>query len=211
MSSTIKELTQTANTQAKMTPAEALQMLKEGNQRFFERQVLDRNLLKQVAITAMGQFPYAVVLSCIDSRVPAELVFDTGIGDIFSVRIAGNFVNDDILGSMEFACKLAGSKLVLVLGHTKCGAVQGACNNAELGHLTDALKKLKPAVQAVKKEGQYEGDELYHQVAVKNVELVKEQIPRESEVLRELEEQGEIAIVGALYDVETGKVMFMND
>ena len=139
----------TKETQATMTPAKSLQFLKEGNLRFQNNLKANRNLLEQVNDTSEGQFPFATILSCIDSRVSAELIFDQGLGDIFSVRIAGNFVNQDILGSMEFACKLAGTKLVVVLGHTACGAVKGACDDAKLGNLTGMLSKIKPAVKAV--------------------------------------------------------------
>ena len=140
---------QTKASQDAITPDKALQLLQEGNQRFVDKQTVNRDLNLQVEQTSTGQFPFATVLSCIDSRVPAELVFDQGIGDIFSVRIAGNFVNQDILGSMEFACKLAGTKLILVLGHTACGAVKGACDHAELGNLTGMLENIAPAVEAI--------------------------------------------------------------
>ena len=140
----------TKETQALMTPEKSLQTLKDGNLRFQKSLKEDRNLIEQVTDTSKGQYPFATILSCIDSRVSSELIFDQGIGDIFSVRIAGNFVNEDILGSMEFACKLAGTKLILVLGHTSCGAVKGACDDAKLGNLTAMLEKIKPAVNAVK-------------------------------------------------------------
>ena len=140
---------QTKETQAKMTPDSSLEALKNGNQRFVEQKLYNRDFIQQVTETSTGQFPFATVLSCIDSRVSSELIFDQGIGDIFSVRIAGNFVNEDILGSMEFACKLAGTKLILVLGHTACGAVKGACDHARLGNLTALINKIEPAVEAV--------------------------------------------------------------
>jgi carbonic anhydrase len=139
----------TSETQATMTPEKALNFLKEGNQRFLDNMKLNRNLIDQVDQTMTGQFPFATILHCIDSRVSAELLFDQGIGDIFSIRIAGNFVNDDILGSMEFASKLAGTKLILVMGHTHCGAIKGACDHVEMGNLTTLLEKLQPAVKAV--------------------------------------------------------------
>ena len=142
--------TQTKESQNSLTPQMSIEILKEGNLRFQKNIKADRNLIKQVSETSTGQFPFATILSCIDSRVSSELIFDQGIGDIFSARIAGNFVNDDILGSMEFACKLAGTKLILVLGHTACGAVKGACDDAKLGKLTGMLEKIKPAVRAVK-------------------------------------------------------------
>ena len=139
----------TKETQSKMTPETSLEELKNGNKRFVNRQKLNRDLMQQVSETSNGQYPFATVLSCIDSRVSSELIFDQGIGDIFSVRIAGNFVNEDILGSMEFACKLAGTKLIVVLGHTACGAVKGACDHARLGNLTALINKIEPAVEAV--------------------------------------------------------------
>ena len=139
----------TKETQSKMTPETSLEELKNGNKRFVDRQKLNRDLMQQVSETSNGQYPFATVLSCIDSRVSSELIFDQGIGDIFSVRIAGNFVNEDILGSMEFACKLAGTKLIVVLGHTACGAVKGACDHARLGNLTALINKIEPAVDAV--------------------------------------------------------------
>src|ERR1700744_6028399 len=139
--------THTQATQASLTPELALQILKEGNERFVSNIKINRNLLKQVNATSTGQFPFAAILSCIDSRTSAELIFDQGLGDIFSIRIAGNILNEDILGSMEFACKIAGSKLVVVLGHTKCGAIEGACNNIVLGNVTALLSKIKPAIE----------------------------------------------------------------
>ena len=146
--------TQTKASQAELNPASALQLLKEGNQRFLNQKMASRDLTSQVADTATGQFPFACVLGCIDSRVPSELVFDQGIGDIFNVRIAGNFVNTDILGSMEFACKVAGSKVILVLGHSSCGAVKGACDGVELGNLTAMLSNFDPVLQAVEYDGE---------------------------------------------------------
>ena len=142
----------TAETQATMTPSMALTILKEGNQRFISNLKINRNLLEQVNDTKDGQFPFAVVLSCIDSRTSAELVFDQGLGDIFSVRIAGNVLNKDILGSMEFACKLAGSKLIVVLGHSKCGAIKGACAGVKIGNLTGLLEKINPAIGEINSE-----------------------------------------------------------
>ena len=204
-------LTQTQETQAEMTPAEALSKLKEGNARFVANRQVGRDLMEQVRITGKGQYPFAIVLGCVDSRVSPELVFDQGIGDIFSARVAGNFVNSDILGSMEFACKVAGSKVIVVLGHTKCGAIMGACDNVQLGNLTGMLSNLMPAVEAVPApaEGRSsQNAEFVQQVADKNVELTIEAIKRQSPVLNEMLENGEIAIVGAMYDVETGTVSF---
>ncbi len=205
---------QTKVSQDAISPVKALELLKEGNQRFTAKQQVERNLNLQVEQTSTGQFPFATVLSCIDSRVPAELVFDQGIGDIFSVRIAGNFVNADILGSMEFASKLAGTKLILVLGHTACGAVKGACDHAELGNLTAMLDNIAPAVEAIT-EPENAADrtsaniDFVNAVGTKNVELTIDRIREESPVLAEMEQAGEIQIVGGMYDIATGKVNFL--
>ncbi|HHG83724.1 MAG TPA: carbonic anhydrase, partial [Bacteroidetes bacterium] len=182
-----------------------------GNLRFQNNLKANRNLLQQVSETGEGQFPFAVVLSCIDSRVSAELLFDQGLGDIFSVRIAGNIVNEDILGSMEFACKLAGSKLIVVLGHSNCGAVKGACDNAKLGNLTALLDKLMPAVNAVDTPGENRNSQnstFVEKVAKQNVMLMIENIKSASPVLNGMLESGTIGIVGGMYDVKTGKVAF---
>jgi carbonic anhydrase len=199
-------------TQQAMTPEQAVQLLKEGNKRFVEGKRQDRDFAKQVEQTATGQFPFAVVLACIDSRVPTEIVFDQGIGDIFSAGIAGNFVNDDILGSMEFACKVAGSKLIVVMGHTSCGAVKGACDNVELGNLTGMLSKIMPAVDAVNTpEGTDRSSAnlvFVDQVAEKNVYLTMDKIKERSPILKEMHDNGEIDIVGAMYSVQTGEVQF---
>ncbi|MGB0366642.1 MAG: carbonic anhydrase family protein [Flavobacteriaceae bacterium] len=205
---------QTKATQDAITPAKALELLKEGNQRFIAKEQVERDLNLQVEQTSTGQYPFATVLSCIDSRVPAELVFDQGIGDIFSVRIAGNFVNTDILGSMEFASKLAGTKLILVLGHTACGAVKGACDHAELGNLTEMLGNIAPAVNAVTEpsaaaERTSANIDFVNAVGTKNVALTIERIRKESPVLAEMEQAGEIQIVGGIYDIATGKVNFL--
>ena len=205
---------QTKATQDAITPAKALELLKEGNQRFIAKEQVERDLNLQVEQTSTGQYPFATVLSCIDSRVPAELVFDQGIGDIFSVRIAGNFVNTDILGSMEFASKLAGTKLILVLGHTACGAVKGACDHAELGNLTEMLGNIAPAVNAVTEpsaaaERTSANIDFVNTVGTKNVALTIERIRKESPVLAEMEQAGEIQIVGGMYDIATGKVNFL--
>jgi len=206
-------ITQTKDSQAKMSPAQALDMLKEGNHRFVQARMESRDLNKQVEATSTGQYPFATILHCIDSRVSAELLFDQGIGDLFSIRIAGNQVNDDILGSMEFACKLAGTKVLMVLGHTSCGAVKGACDGAELGNLTSLLYKLKPAVLSVKDPAQAEKRnsqnlEFVDNVAKKNVEIAIENIRNRSAVLKEMEMNGEIDIVGGMYDIKTGEVEF---
>ena len=204
----------TRETQSTMSPEKALQFLKEGNERFQNNLKANRNLLQQVNETKHGQFPFATILSCIDSRVSAELVFDQGLGDIFSIRIAGNFVNQDILGSMEFACKLAGSKLIVVLGHTSCGAVKGACDHARLGNLTTLINKIEPAVYATKEPRDEElrnskNMEFVDTVAVKNVEMALDNIRNQSVILKEMEQKGEIAIVGAMYDLSDGKVSFL--
>ncbi|MEZ4857562.1 MAG: carbonic anhydrase family protein [Flavobacteriaceae bacterium] len=203
----------TRETQATMTPQKSLQFLKEGNQRFQNNLKANRNLLEQVNDTSDGQFPFATILSCIDSRVSAELVFDQGLGDIFSVRIAGNFVNEDILGSMEFACKLAGTKLIVVLGHTACGAVKGACDKAEMGNLTKLIEKITPAVNAVTepKDSSLRNSSnaaFVDEVAHKNVQLTIERIHKESPILSDMEKNGEIMIIGAMYDINTGAVTF---
>ena len=205
---------QTKASQDAISPAKALELLKEGNQRFTAKKQVERDLTLQVEQTSTGQFPFATVLSCIDSRVPAELIFDQGIGDIFSVRIAGNFVNSDILGSMEFASKLAGTKLILVLGHTACGAVKGACDHAELGNLTGMLDNIAPAVDAITEptdaaERTSANIDFVNAVGTKNVELTIDRIHEESPVLAEMEQAGEIQIVGGIYDIATGKVNFL--
>ena len=192
----------TKESQSNITPSIALQLLKEGNLRFQNNKRTNRDLMQQVDDTSGGQYPFATILSCIDSRVSSELIFDQGVGDIFSARVAGNFVNEDILGSMEFACKLAGTKLVLVLGHTSCGAVKGACDHARLGNLTKLIQKIEPAVEAVKEL------EFVHNVAAKNVEITIDNIRKESPILAEMEKEGEIMIVGAMYDISNGSVNF---
>ncbi len=207
--------THTKETQATMTPDKSLNYLKEGNIRFLNNIKANRDLLGQVNHTSNGQFPFATILSCIDSRVSAELVFDQGLGDIFSVRIAGNFVNEDILGSMEFACKLAGTKLIVVLGHTSCGAIKGACDDVKLGNLTNMLANIKPAVAAVRepKDANYRNSrniEFVDNVATKNVQLTIARIMDESPVLAEMQNNGEIKIIGAIYDINTGAAKFLD-
>jgi carbonic anhydrase len=202
---------QTKESQDQMTAASALQELKDGNQRFIQKKQLSRDLMQQVSETSTGQFPFATVLSCIDSRVSSELIFDQGIGDIFSVRIAGNFVNEDILGSMEFASKLAGTKLVLVLGHTACGAVKGACDHARLGNLTALINKIEPAVDAVKEPADESmrnssNIDFVNDVAEVNVKMTIDNIRAQSQVLKEMEDAGEIQILGGMYDINTGEV-----
>ncbi|MGC6438277.1 MAG: carbonic anhydrase family protein [Flavobacteriaceae bacterium] len=203
----------TKETQDQMNPQLAKKALIEGNTRFVSGQQADRDLMNQVDQTSTGQYPFATVLSCIDSRVSSELIFDQGIGDIFSVRIAGNFVNEDILGSMEFACKLAGTKLIVVLGHTACGAVKGACDHARLGNLTTLINKIEPAVEAVtepKDENLRNSANIdfVNEVAKTNVHMTIENIRKSSPVLKELEDAGEIEIVGGMYDIKTGEVTF---
>ncbi len=204
----------TKEDQAAITPSGALALLRSGNERFVEKRQAQRDLLEQVKATTTGQYPFATILGCIDSRVSAELVFDQGVGDIFSVRVAGNIVNDDLLGSMEFACKLAGTKLILVLGHTSCGAVKGACDDARMGNLTTLLSKIKPAVQAVTapenpEERTSQNLTFVDQVAETNVRFTMENVRKLSPVLRMMEEDGEILISGAMYDIASGKVRFL--
>ncbi|KGL62523.1 carbonic anhydrase family protein [Polaribacter sp. Hel1_85] len=203
----------TKETQATMTPQKALDFLQEGNVRFQNNLKANRNLLEQVNDTSDGQFPFATILSCIDSRVSAELVFDQGLGDIFSVRIAGNFVNEDILGSMEFACKLAGTKVIVVLGHTACGAIKGACDDAKLGNLTALISKIKPAVEAVTEPTDASlrnssNIDFVNKVSDKNVLMTIDNIRNQSPVLKEMEDAGEIKIVGAMYNINDGSVTF---
>ncbi len=205
----------TYDAQQALTPAKVLAVLKEGNERFVNNLKSHRNLLEQVNDTRQGQFPIAIILSCMDSRTSVELIFDQGLGDVFSARVAGNVINDDILGSMEYACKLAGSKLIVVLGHSHCGAIMGACANVELDHLTGLLQKIKPAVDAVHAEESVQitanDAGVVQKVADKNVQLTVEQISRKSPVLDALVKSGDIGIVGAMYDIETGKVKFYAD
>ncbi len=203
-------------TQASLTPRMAMEILKEGNERFINNLKAQRNLLEQVNDTREGQWPFATILSCIDSRTSAELIFDQGLGDVFSIRIAGNIVNTDILGSMEFACKVAGSKLIVVLGHTKCGAIKGACDHVEMGNLTELLSKLQPAVYsesetiAADKRNSKNGI-FVENVATLNVKRSVKSIIERSYILEEMLDNGEIGIVGAMYNIETGKVEFYED
>ncbi|MCU4188780.1 carbonic anhydrase family protein [Flavobacterium sp. HXWNR29] len=201
-------------TQAQMTPRKALQFLQEGNDRFINNLKANRNLLEQANETRDGQWPFATILSCIDSRTSAELIFDQGLGDIFSVRIAGNIVNTDILGSMEFACKVAGSKLIVVLGHSKCGAVKGACDHVEMGNLTELLSKIQPAVYQEKDTTDNrtsKNSEFVENVAEINVKRNVKNIIERSFVLEQMLEEGQIGIVGAMHDIESGKVIFYDD
>ncbi len=208
--------TDTPTSRDKLTPADALRLLKEGNARFAANLRSNRDLKQQVRETAAGQQPFAVILGCIDSRAPAEILFDQGVGDLFNVRIAGNFLNEDILGSMEFACHVAGAKLIVVLGHSECGAIKGACDNVQLGHLSGLLRKLAPAVDSVSQptdpdERCSSNASFVDAVARANMRLSVEGIPKRSEVLRELLESKRIDVVGAMYDVSTGTVSFQDD
>ncbi len=200
--------------QASITPRKALEILKEGNKRFISNLKAHRDLLQQANETRDGQWPFATILSCIDSRTSAELIFDQGLGDVFSVRIAGNIVNTDILGSMEFACKVAGSKLIVVLGHSKCGAVKGACDHVEMGNLTELLSKLQPAVYQEKdtqENRSSSNSDFVENVAQINVKRSVKNIIERSFILEQMVENGEIGIVGAMHNLETGEVTFYDD
>ncbi|MEY3842656.1 MAG: hypothetical protein RIR80_227 [Bacteroidota bacterium] len=204
--------THSKETQAQLNPDLALEILKEGNDRFVKNLKANRNLLQQVNDTAEGQFPFATILSCIDSRTSAELIFDQGLGDVFSIRIAGNILNEDILGSMEFATKVVGTKIIIVLGHTKCGAIVGACNNVELGNLTVLLDKVKPAIANEKETTENRTGSnvrFVDNVTTNNVIHTIERIRRESPIILDLENTGAIKIVGAIYNVDTGRVNFL--
>jgi carbonic anhydrase len=201
----------TKETQDELTPQLAMDLLKQGNERFVNNIKTHRNLLQQVNETSAGQFPFAAILSCIDSRTSAELIFDQGLGDILSIRIAGNILNDDILGSMEFSCKLAGSKLIVVLGHTNCGAITGACNNIVLGNITGLLNKIKPAIEmeTETKTDRTDKNEIFlKNVTVNNVFITVKKVREQSSILHEMEQTGEIKIIGGVYDVDTGQVTF---
>lgn len=200
--------------QASITPRKALEILKEGNNRFVHNLKAHRDLLEQVNDTRDGQWPFATILSCIDSRTSAELIFDQGLGDVFSVRIAGNIVNTDILGSMEFACKVAGSKLIVVLGHTKCGAVKGACDHVEMGNLTELLSKIQPSVYQEKEtttNRNASNAPFVENVSQINVKRSVKNIIERSYILEQMVENGEIGIVGAMHNIETGEVSFYDE
>ena len=204
----------TAETQASLTPMEVIQLLKDGNERFVDDEAVERNFMEQVQQTAGGQYPMAAILGCIDSRVPHEIVFDKGVGDIFSARIAGNFINTDILGSLEFATAVAGSKVIVVLGHTECGAVKGACDNVQLGNLTSTLANIAPAIYAVDEiEGSRSSanKDFVQAVADENVELTVQNIVNRSPVIRDLVRAGDLIVIGAMHDVATGEVTFFED
>jgi carbonic anhydrase len=203
--------THTKETQDNLTPDLALEILKEGNERFINNIKGHRNLLQQVNETSTGQFPFATILSCIDSRISAELVFDQGLGDIFSIRIAGNIINEDILGSMEFACKIAGSKLIVVLGHTKCSAIESACNSIELGNITALLSKIRPAIDhetTTLSNRNGKNQSFIMNVTVNNIFLITEKIREQSSLLANMEAKKQIKIISGLYDVDNGKVVF---
>ena len=203
----------TKESQDKITPQKALKFLKEGNLRFVNNLKTDRNLLKQVNQTSEGQFPFATILSCIDSRTSAELIFDQGLGDIFSIRIAGNVLNEDILGSMEYACNIAKSKIIVVLGHTNCGAIISACNNVEVGHLSFLLRKIRPAIErevTIIKERNGNNANFVNNVCINNVNQSIKQIREQSVILKDMENSGDILIIGGLYRVETGVVDFFD-
>jgi carbonic anhydrase len=203
--------TLTKEMQSAITPAVALEILKDGNKRFISNLKINRNLLQQANETSDGQHPFAVILSCIDSRTSAELIFDQGLGDVFSVRIAGNIVNEDILGSMEFGCKVAGAKIIVVLGHTKCGAVKGACDNVTLGNLTSLISKIKPAVdqESVTTENRNSSNGIFvENVAELNVSLSVKNILLKSPIIAEMVKNGDIGIVGGIHDITTGEVKF---
>ena len=201
----------TKEMQSAITPTMALNLLKDGNKRFVNNLKINRNLLQQANDTSDGQHPFAVILSCIDSRTSAELIFDQGLGDIFSVRIAGNIVNDDILGSMEFGCKLAGAKIIIVLGHTKCGAVKGACDNVALGNLTGLIAKIKPAVDqemTTTDNRNSSNSNFVENVAEIHVSLSVRNILLQSPIIAEMVKNEEIGIVGGVHDISTGEVKF---
>jgi carbonic anhydrase len=206
--------TLTKEIQTSITPQMALELLKDGNKRFVNNLKINRNLLQQANETSDGQHPFAVILSCIDSRTSAELIFDQGLGDVFSVRIAGNVVNEDILGSMEFGCKVAGAKIIVVLGHTKCGAVKGACDdNVELGNLTGLIQKIKPAVEAedtIIANRNASNSIFVEKVAELNVGVSVKNILVKSPIIAEMVKNGEIGIVGGVHDISSGEVKFFD-
>jgi carbonic anhydrase len=206
--------TLTKEMQAAITPSMALELLTDGNKRFVNNLKVNRNLLQQANETSDGQHPFAVILSCIDSRTSAELIFDQGLGDIFSVRIAGNIINEDILGSMEFGCKVAGSKIIVVLGHTKCGAVKGACDHVEMGNLTALLTKIRPAVDeemTTVENRTSTNSEFVENVATLNVKRTVKSIMERSTILKEMIDKGQIGIIGGIHDISTGVVTFYPD
>ncbi len=207
--------TSTSDNQSSMTPDKALELLISGNERFRASGMEDRDLMGQVSMTSTGQWPFAAILGCIDSRVSAELVFDQGVGDLFSARVAGNVLNDDLIGSLEFSCKVAGARLIVVLGHTSCGAVKGACDGVKLGKLTGLLDRIQPALDATAEpsdaaERTSANTSFVDSVATRNVSIVAEDILKQSDVLREMADEGAIRVVGAMYDVASGQVTFLS-
>lgn len=205
--------TLTKEDQAAITPEKAFALLREGNIRFINNLKANRNLLQQANETSDGQHPFAIILSCIDSRTSAEIIFDQGLGDIFSVRVAGNILNEDILGSMEFACKVAGARIVVVLGHNKCGAIKGACDHVEMGNLTALLSKIRPAIDdesSVKVDRNASNEEFVDKVTAINVRRVMNGIVERSPILKEMVQRGEIMIIGGMHDLMTGRVTFFS-
>ncbi|MFO8737919.1 carbonic anhydrase family protein [Legionella pneumophila serogroup 1] len=206
--------TLTKEQQQAITPEKAIELLKEGNKRFVSNLKLNRNLIQQVNETSQGQFPFAVILSCMDSRTPAELIFDQGLGDIFSIRVAGNILNDDILGSIEFACQVVGVKLIAVVGHTQCGAIKGACDGVKLGNLTNLLNKINPVIQEAKKldaKHDVHSPEFLNCVTSLNVKHTMNEITQRSDIVHQLLNEKRIAIVGGLYQLEAGEVQFFDE
>ncbi|MEX0968530.1 MAG: carbonic anhydrase family protein [Bacteroidia bacterium] len=206
--------TLTKEAQAAITPHKAIELLKKGNERFINNLKFNRDMLQQVVETADGQHPFACILTCIDSRTSSELIFDQGFGDIFTCRVAGNIVNEDILGSMEFACKVAGAKAIVVIGHTQCGAIKGACDQVKMGHLSTLLKKIQPAIEAeteTQANRNSGNSQFVENVAELNVKLAIKEILDRSEVLAEMAKKGEILVVGAMYDIQTGEVHFYEE
>ncbi len=200
--------------QEDLTPLEAIQLLKQGNERFVNNLKINRNLLQQINETSESQHPFAIILNCMDSRSVPELFFDQGLADLFTVRVAGNILNDDIVGSMEFACKIAGAKLIIVLGHTECGAIKGACDHVEMGKLTGLLKKISPAMRlanSAKHNKNPYSSNFVDNVALLNVKVTMNQISKKSSILTEMARDNEIKIVGGMYDVSTGVVLFMEE
>ena len=209
-----KTVIQTRESQAALTPKQALGLLKAGNERFVEGRLLNRDFREQARVTSQGQFPYAVILSCQDSRTSSEILFDLNTGDAFSIRIAGNIINEDVLGGMEFGVKLAGAKLIAVIGHNECGAIKGAVDNAQLGNLTTLLSKIRPAIEAIPQDVQPRNSKnktFVEMVAKENVLLAMRQIRERSPVLREMIDSGQIRVVGGMFDLATGKVTFYED
>jgi carbonic anhydrase len=207
--------TQTREDQAAITPAQALALLKAGNERFATGQMIRRDLRHQAKVASTGQYPFAAIVTCLDSRTTPEFMFDQGVGDIFSARVAGNIINEDILGSLEFATKVSGAKLIAVIGHTNCGAIKGACDDVQLGHLTSLLARIQPAVNAVQtapgEARSSKNHDFVEKVAEMHVRLTLKAIREQDPILNDLIEQGQIGLVGGIYDLETGKVTFFKD